>query len=265
MAGGEGQFIWYELMTSDAEAAGRFYAAVVPGWRFGDRAPVDVDYRMIHRSDGGHAGGVLQLSREMQDGGARPVWLGYLSSDDVDARVAAIEADGGTIQMPPWDAPGVGRLAMVTDPQGAAFYLMKPTSAPDRPDAQSDVFSMDQPQRVRWNELATSDPEGAVAFYSRHFGWAQEGDMDMGPLGKYRFIQSRDGPFGAIMPRMPQMPMSLWTFYIGVDDIDRSAQAIRQGGGAIVQEPSQILGGEYSLVAVDPQGAGFGLVGPRKS
>ena len=69
---------------------------------------------------------------------------------------------------------------------------------------------------------------------------------------------------GAIMPRMPQVPQAAWTFYIGVGDIDRAADAARAGGGTILQGPIEIPGGEYSLTALDPQGAVFGLVGPRQ-
>ena len=261
----EGSFIWYELMTTDAAAAGKFYSAVVKGWTFGERLPTDVEYRMIQRSDGGNAGGVLTLTDDMQAGGARPVWLGYLHVKDVDARVAAIKNAGGQTMMEPWDQPGVGRLAMVTDPQGAPFYLMDPIPPESDPNAVSDVFSVDQPEHVRWNELQSSDADGAVAFYTSHFSWTQEGDMDMGELGKYRFVQKDGIGIGAIMPRMPEMPVSLWTYYIGVEDIDRAVAAINDNGGRILNGPMEIPGGEYALNGMDPQGASFGLVGPRKA
>ena len=260
----EGGFIWYELITPDPAAAKAFYDPVV-GWDMAaDPVAPGMDYRMIQRSDGGNAGGVLTLTDEMRAGGARPIWLGYLHAADVDAKVAAVEADGGTMLMAPWDQPGVGRLAMVADPWGAPFYLMAPLPPEGDANAASDVFSVDQPQHVRWNELSSSDADGAVDFYTRHFGWRQEGDMDMGEFGKYRFLYEGGTMIGAIMPKMPQMPVSLWTYYIGVDDIDRAAAAVREGGGQILQGPMEIPGGEYSLNAVDPQGAAFGLVGPRK-
>ena len=256
-------FIWYELLTPDAAGAKRFYDDVV-GWNIQqDTVAPGLEYRMIVRSDGGNAGGMMTLSEEMRSHGGRPVWLGYLHTADVDRTVAAISADGGRVMMQPWDQPGVGRLAMVTDPSGAPFYLMNPEPPADQPDAVSDVFSVEQPQHVRWNELATDDPEGAIAFYTRHFGWRQDGDMDMGELGKYQFLQHGETMIGAVMPRMPQMPVSLWTYYIGVDNIDRATEAVRAGGGQILQEPIEIPGGEYSITAVDPQGASFGLVGPR--
>ena len=263
MGNPQGAFIWYELMTPDVAAAKAFYDAVV-GWDIDPAAVAPgTDYHMIRRADGGMAGGILPLTKAMQDGGARPAWIGYIHAPDIDSTAAAIVADGGTQMMAPWDQPGVGRLAMVTDPQGVPFYLMDPLPPEGQPDATSDVFSVDRPQHVRWNELSTDDPEVAVAFYARHFGWKQEGSMSMGELGDYRFVHHDGVAIGAIMPRMPQTPCPMFTYYLGVDDIDRAAEAIRSGGGTIVQEPIQIPGGEYSLVAIDPQGAAFGLVGPR--
>lgn len=259
-----GSFIWYELMTTDAEGAKAFYDEVV-GWNIGEASPDFNGYRMIGRSDGKAAGGVLPLTSEMQQHGARPTWLGYIHVTDVDRAVGSIEQAGGKSMMPAFDIPNVGRIAMVTDPLGAPFYVMKPIPPADDPHGQSDVFSVDQPQRVRWNELATADPGAAIEFYKEQFGWAQEGDMDMGSMGKYSFLQHEGRGIGAVMRKPDQMPVSMWTYYIGVDDIDRAANAIRDGGGQILNGPMEIPGGEYALHGMDPQGAPFGLVGPRCS
>ena len=261
----QGSFIWYELMTGDVAAAKRFYDRVV-GWDI-DPSPVapGVSYHMIKRSDGGMAGGLLPLDDKMRDGGARPMWLGYLHTDDVDAKVAETRGAGGGVMMEPWDQPGVGRLAMITGPEGAPIYLMDPIPPESDPGATSDAFSVDQSQHVRWNELWSSDPAASVDFYKRRFGWDQEGDMDMGEMGKYQFVQHGGVAIGAVMPTMPDMPRSMWNFYIGVDDIDRAAEAVRSGGGQVDNGPMEIPGGEYAVNSVDPQGALFGLVGPRNS
>lgn len=258
--------IWYELMTPDPAGAATFYGAVV-GWTIASHADPAVggmDYRMIGRSDGGNAGGVLALNADMLAGGARPLWIGYLEVDDVDAAVDAIKADGGAVQMPATDLP-VGRIAMVTDPQGAPFYIMDPIPPLGAPEGTSDVFSMTEPQRIRWNELATSDPDAAVRFYTKHFGWGQEGEMPMGELGAYRFIQCGQVGIGAVMPLMESYPAPVWNFYIGVDDIDHARSAVAANGGTITNEPMAIPGGEYAMNAIDPQGAAVGFVGPRKS
>ena len=264
MATERGSFSWYELMTDDPLAAKRFYDAVV-GWSIAtDSVAPGLEYRMITRSDGGNAGGVLTLDEAMCAKGARPVWLGYLHVEDVDATVDAMVADGASVQMPPWDQPGVGRLAMVADPSGASFYLMDPLPSQDDPEAGSDVFSPSQAQHMRWNELASADQQGAIDFYTKHFGWTQNGGLPMGDLGEYKFIEKDGGMIGAIWPKSPDMPASLWTYYIGVDDIDRAVAAVQAGGGTLIMEPVEIPGGEYSANGVDPQGASFGLVGPRR-
>ena len=259
-----GSFVWYELITPDPDGAKEFYGSVV-GWTIASQAGFPNGYRMIGRADGKNAGGLLPLTPDMQDHGARPVWLGYVGVDDVDGTVAAIEKDGGKVMMAPWDIPGAGRAAMVTDPQGAPFYIMTPTPPEGAEDAASDVFDPEKPQHVRWNELSTSDPQAALTFYNRHFGWRQEGEMDMGELGKYQFLYNSETMIGAVMPKMPQMPVSMWSFYIGVDDIDRAHEAVKAGGGQVLMGPMEIPGGEYSINALDAHGAAVGLVGPRKS
>ena len=91
-ASAQGSHVWYELLTPDPEGAKEFYEAVVPGWTIGEPIPGTNDYRMIGRSDAGNAGGVLPLSDEMRQHGAKPLWLGYIGADDVDATIGRLEA-----------------------------------------------------------------------------------------------------------------------------------------------------------------------------
>lgn len=259
-----GAFIWYELMTDDPAGARDFYRAVV-GWEIeveGQAMPSGSTYRMISRSDGGFAGGVLEITPDMKAGGATPAWLGYIHHPDVDGAVAAVEDAGGVVHMPPMDLP-VGRIAMVSDPQGAVFYVMSPTPPADNPDATSDVFSVDKAQHMRWNELWTTDQDAGVALYSRLFGWTQEGAMPMGPRGDYLFIQNNDVGIGAIGKTQADGEGPRWQYFAGVDDIDRACTAVTENGGKLLGDPQQIPGGEYTVYAHDPRGATIGLVGPR--
>jgi uncharacterized protein len=258
MANHHGDFIWYELMTTDAEGARSFYAAVV-GWDIESTSEAPMDYRMISAANGPVAG-MMPLTSEMQAGGAQPCWMGYIGVDDVDKAAAEIKAAGGSIHMEPWDIPGAGRAAFVADPQGVLFYIMRGSS-----DEPSHSFAADAPRagHCAWNELSTTDTAAAVDFYTARFGWRQEGDMDMGPMGKYLFLHQGPGMIGAIMPKMPEMPVSAWVYYFRVPDIDVAVETIKANGGSIMQEPMEIPGGDFSMVALDPAGAGFGLVGPR--
>lgn len=264
MANPAGSFIWYELMTPDPDTIAPFYAAVV-GWRIAPRdagQTGDMDYRMIGRTDGGSAGGVFRLTAEMQQHGARPTWLPYLYTPSVDSACAAIVSDGGKVLMPAFNLP-VGRIAMVTDPQGVPFYVMTPVPPPGKPDAASDVFDPRAEQRVNWNELASPDLDASKAFYSHHFDFEFNESMDMGPMGPYCFIDHHGQRLGAMMRRASDEQPLAWLFYFGVPSVATAARAVTSHGGKVLMGPHQVPTGEWIILATDPAGAGFGLVGPK--
>src|SRR5438309_1093400 len=254
----QGSFIWYELLTSDIAGAKRFYDAVV-GWNIADRSDFPIDYRMIGRSDGKFAGGAMQITDEMKQHGARPTWLGYVHVADVDGAVREIEQAGGKALMT-HDIPNVGRIAMVTDPQGAPFYIMKPIPPAGDPNAKSDVFSPSEQQRVGWNELSTSDPAAARGFYGEQFGWTSDEFMPMGEQGEYRFFKQNGVTIGALAgTREGQQPH--WRFYFRVPSIAKAKESAEARGGKIVVGPMEVPTGDSIIVGIDPQGAEFALVG----
>ena len=261
MANDHGDFIWYELLTGDADAASAFYGALL-GWQVHDSGMPDMDYRLAESPGGETVAGMMTLTDEMKAGGAQPCWLGYIGVQDVDASVAAMTADGATVRMPAFDVPGVGRMAMLTDPQGVPFYVMRGAS-----DETSYAFAFDRPRpgHVAWNELSTTDPAGAMSFYTRHFGWVQDGAMDMGPMGQYQFLRDAAGKgvLGALMPKMPEMPVPFWTFYFRVPSIDAAAGQIPALGGQITHGPSEVPGEDWIINGIDPTGAHFALVGAK--
>jgi predicted enzyme related to lactoylglutathione lyase len=258
MTNKHGDFVWYELMVPDADAAASFYGAIL-GWncKLSENSGAD-GYREWWMVDA-PIGGLLPLSEEMKAGGAHPGWLGYVHVEDVDAQVEKLKAGGANIMMGPQDIPGVGRFAMILDPQGVPLYVMTDASG-----ETSTAFSKYEPQlgHCAWNELSTTDPAAAWKFYGEQFGWTKDGELDMGPLGKYEFIKS-DVPIGAIMPKLAEMPVPMWSFYFRVPSVDAAMAIIKAEGGTILQEPMEIPGGEFSLNAMDPQGAAFGLVGGK--
>src|SRR5215210_2196861 len=254
-----GSHIWYELLTPDPQGAKAFYEKVV-GWAFGEQLPGGPEYRMIGRSDGGNAGGVLRLTDEMRQHGAKPLWLGYIGADDVDATIARLEAAGGKLLMPAFDVPDVGRIALVADAQGNPFYLMKPIPPAGDENKVSDVFSPTEVQRVGWNELSTADPAAARQFYGELFGWTSEDFMPMGELGEYRFFAHNGTTIGALSACMAGAPAG-WRYYIRVPSIAKSAEAVTAGGGTIAMGPHEVPGGDHIVIGHDPQGAEFALVG----
>lgn len=254
-----GAFIWYELITPDPVSAKAFYDAVV-GWAIEPQPSGEMDYRMISRSDGGFAGGVMRLTDDMASHGARPTWLGYVNVDDVDASASAVQSAGGSILLPAFDIPNVGRIAMVADPFGAPFYIMKPIPPAGQEKQASDVFSPDQSQRVSWNEIQTSDVDGARRFYGDQFGWSTDEFMDMGPNGKYYFVDHHGTRLGALFGAdAGQHPH--WRFYIRVPSVAQAKAAAEANGGTIHMGPHQVPTGDYIVIGTDPQGAEFALVG----
>lgn len=257
MTNKHGEFIWYELMTPDADGASAFYGAVL-GWTFAPSQQQDMDYRIFSAGDE-QIGGFLALTDAMRDGGAQPCWLGYIAVDDIAAAMADITAAGGTVHMGPNEVPGTGHFALVSDPQGVMFYIMQDTSG-----ETSNAFAGDAPRvgHAAWNELSTTDQPAAMAFYSAQFGWVKDGEMDMGPMGSYEFLR-HGSVIGAMMTKPPEMPVACWSHYFRVADIDAAAATVTAHGGQILFGPSEVPGGDYIITGLDPQGAAFSLVGQQ--
>jgi uncharacterized protein len=257
MSNPHGTPIWYELITADPDAAGAFYAQVI-GWQDGGcpggTAENTGNYHVWLAPDGQGVAGMMQTP----DGAPpEPRWFGYIGVDDVDAAADKLAAAGGQIQMPPTTMEGVGRMAMVTDPQGVPFYLMKGAS----PQA-STAFQRMAPGHGEWNELQTRDDQAALAFYGDQFGWTKDGAMPMGELGEYSFLSHDGGVIGAVMPTPPGAEPG-WTYFFRVGGIEDAKGRIETGGGTILQGPMEVPGGDWVIYAADPQGAKFGVVGSK--
>ena len=259
-----GRPIWYELMTPDPAAVAPFYKATL-GWDIqglGTETPTGHPYWMIGRADGGHAGGAILLTPEMQMGGGTAAWIPYFEVDDVEASVARAESLGARVWLPPMTMD-VGTMAMLGDPQGASFYVMDPVPPPGQPDAQSDVFESDTPGHCWWNELETTDEPGATTFYTQLFGWSADETMPMGDGGDYRFVEAGGEQIGAINPGMADYMRVGWLPYFGVADIDAAKAAAEANGGTLKNEVHEVPGGSFIFIATDPAGATVGFVGPK--
>ena len=160
--------------------------------------------------------------------------------------------------MPPADIPGVGRFAMVADPQGAVFYVMRGDS-----DQASTAFKPTAEGHCAWNELVTSDQVAALDFYTSLFGWEKGDAMPMGEIGDYRFLNRGAGMIGAVMNRPNAEMRPMWNYYVRVSGIDAAAERVRAHGGTVTLGPMEVPGGDWVINGIDPQGASFGLVGSK--
>lgn len=251
-----GKFGWYELMTTDVEAASAFYAKVV-GWTPTDSGlPGPNPYVILNVGEAG-VGGVFTPEGGFADG-ARPGWMGYIFVDDVDAYVEKVAAAGGSVFMPPADIPTVGRFSVVADPYGATFTLFKPFPQDEVPPQPPEW----EPGTFGWRELMAGDLEGAFAFYSGLFGWVKTQAIDMGPMGTYQlFAYAAGGPdAGGMMTRTPDMPVSFWNYYAQVDSASAARDRALAAGATTTMDVHEVPGGSFVYMGVDPQGAGFALV-----
>jgi predicted enzyme related to lactoylglutathione lyase len=249
-------FIWYELMTTDMDAAIPFYSKVV-GWRPQPYEKSPVRYTVMNVGDRG-VGGVMPLPDEYRKAGGKPAWIGYIYSDDVDKSVESVKRAGGSVMREPTDIPEIGRFAVVADPQGAAFMLFKPMG-PDQPAVEPGTAGY-----VGWHELYTTDWEKAFDFYSSQFGWTKGDAMDMGAMGKYQLFKAGGEAIGGIMNKPPNVPVPAWGFYFNVPTLDAASAKVTEGGGKIVNGPMEVPGGSWIVNCMDPQGAMFSLVATKR-
>ena len=121
-----GQVTWNDLTVSDAESVCEFYESVV-GWTSSPVAMGDYsDYSMIDAA-GNVIAGVCHAKGE--NANIPPVWLMYVTIENLDERVAKCKTSGGTVVDGPRSAGG-GRIAVIKDPAGAILALFEPVSAP---------------------------------------------------------------------------------------------------------------------------------------
>lgn len=247
-----GRVVWHELMTTDPDAAIRFYSQVV-GWGV-EQFPGMPEYRMWTRG-GKQYGGVIRQSEEDRRRGAAPHWLGYVAVADIDATIRQAEGLGARVRVAAQSVPGVGRYAILADPQGITFALYTPeTTRPASDQAEIGDFS--------WHELAAPDPNGAWSFYQALFGWEKSAAMDMGRDGTYQMFRRGGGKsdIGAVYKRPADMPgVAAWLTYVRVPSADSAAETVARLGGRVLNGPMDIPDGGRIATCVDPQGAAFAV------
>lgn len=256
MSSSHGKFVWYDLMTPDPKAAEAFYRGVV-GWEAGDAGMPDMPYTLFSVG-GAQVGGLMALTPDAVAAGAYPAWMGYVGVDDVDASAAQFAQEGGKIHRAPDDIPGIGRFAVVADPQGAVVSLFRALPGTEAPEAPPGT-----PGHAGWRELLAADGADAFAFYAKVFGWTKGAGHDMGPMGLYQLFQHGGQDLGGMMTKPPQVPAPFWLYYFNVDGIHPAVERIKAGGGQIANGPMEVPGGQWIVQGLDPQGVMFALVGPR--
>lgn len=228
-----GKFVWVDLVTQDVASAKSFYGALF-GWTFvrGDRYT-----QVIH--DGKPIAGIVRAA----DPERGSEWVGNLSVADVDRAAALVSERGGVVEREPVDAPERGRLALVSDPEGALLLLLR-ASGGDPPDAEPPVGGW------LWRELWTHDVDAAADFYAALAGYEPETVAFRGH--PYHVLKEGGVPRAGVVAAPPEVN-PLWLPYVKVADPgDTAARAATLGARIVMQD-------EHGVILVDPTGAPIGI------
>ncbi|MFF4604718.1 VOC family protein [Streptomyces sp. NPDC001339] len=235
---------WVELATEDIEAAAVYYREVF-GWR------AETDPRT-------EAGGYTVLYL-----GAAPVaavtppyvpgqpaaWTVSFATRDADALAAAVTAAGGRELTAPREVFGLGRFAVLADPEGAVFSVWQARSF-------DGAAVLNAPGSLGWVELATRDEEAAKAFYTRVFGWTVGTHEDYPQWG----VDGADfGGMSALDEFYPDDVGAYWLPYFAVADVHGTAARATESGGTLLVPPTDVPHGPRIAVIRDPRGASFGI------
>jgi predicted enzyme related to lactoylglutathione lyase len=246
-----GNFCWFELGTSDQNAAKEFYVELF-GWRFKD-APLPPEMGGVYTTllkDDKDVGAMYQLGPQME--GVPPHWMPYVAVDSADETAAKVAELGGAALCPPFDVMDFGRMVSFKDPTGATLSVWEPKTH-----LGVDLFGA--PGSACWCELATTDVTKAGGFYSSLFGWSLKESSDGMP---YTEIGNKGQMIGGMMPMNDPQHQGVpphWTVYFAVDDCDAAAEKAKGLGAMLYVPPTDIPKvGRFAMIQ-DPQGAVFSI------
>ncbi len=244
-----GKIAFAELVTPDLAATERFYGTLF-GWTFqavpGSREP------FVEASAHGRV--VAALLQREKPAGRRPSWLTCLAAADVQSADSLAEQHGGRLLFPPFDVPGLGRAAVLADPQGAVFAVFTATAGepPEQLAAPGDWI---------WSSLITSDPATDAAFYKALLGYEVFALPDPAEaqhliLASGAFARASVNPLPSAQPDVAPR----WLSFVRVDDATAMAAQVAALGGRVVVPPRLDRHGGKIAVVADPEGALFGLM-----
>lgn len=237
---------WIDIGAPDPAKTAAFYSALF-GWDVEDLGPEAGGYRMA-RIGGDDVAGIGP-----QQAPGTPYWTTYITVASADETTQKAEGAGGMVIVPPMDVMTVGRMAVLADPNGAAFSVWEPRDS-------IGAYRVNEHGTLCWNELNTWKLDEAKAFYGEVFGWG------FGPTSPdYAEFMVGERVVGGMMPmssdRMPAETPEHWLVYFAVDDINATVARIKELGGITMMEPFA-PGDDVGMmvVAADPDGAVFAVI-----
>ena len=244
-----GKFVWFDLATSDLEAAKRFYGELF-GWDFADLAEREVRYTVVENG-GRMIAGMVADSGAVASGS---LWIGSISVPDVDRAAQRTSDAGGVVHDPPQELNDRGKTTFVTDPQGAAVAFLQ-ASGGDPPDRQP------SPGDFGWVELWTPDLAGSLAFYVS-LGYAAGGRRIRGDE-PYRVLEVAGEPQAGVVELERDDAGAGWLPYVAVGDLSATLERALELRGQVVIGPDPEFADGRAAVIVDPTGAALAVFVPQ--
>lgn len=247
-----GSFCWPELATPDSRRAKDFYSALF-GWEAVDAPTSGGTYTFLKLRGQDVAALRLQSEKEKEHG-APSHWMSYISAQSADAAAARARDLGGKVLFGPFDVEGIGRMAFVSDPEGAVFALWE---------ARGHIGAriVGEPGSLCWTELATRNTAGARMFYSGLFGWQLKGS-ESPDVPEYLEIYRETQPIGGVMAMTAEYGAAPahWMPYFQVTDCDAVVSKAASLGGSARVPPMDIKNVGRFAVLADPLGAPFSVI-----
>ena len=251
-----GSFCWFELATTDQEAAKKFYSSVF-GWTPNDAPMGPSEMYTMFQIGGQDAAAGYTMRPEQRAMGVPPNWMPYILVKSADESAAKAKQLGGKVHVEPFEVMDAGRMAVVEDPTGAHFCVWQARKS-------QGVGVTSGHGAAVWLDLNTTDVPRASKFYSDLFGWKMVNGKEMKPAkpGEYFHIVNGTQFIGGIPPTGPHMANmpSNWLTYFDVADAGATISKVQSLGGRVMM-PAMTMGNvrTYAVLA-DPQGAVFAVV-----
>lgn len=237
-----GKFVWHDLVTDDIDKVRRFYGELL-GWQYMTVTRVGKPY-VIATYKGQPVAGLVPVKPVTGDEVSQ--WIGFQSVSNVEDRVAAVERAGGKTLVAPVTV-AVGRAAVVSDPRGAPFGLLRLTQG-DPADEPAP-----RPHTFFWMEYVARDPAATASFYADTFGYQRRVTDQLG-AAEY-VVLSRGRPRGGILPTPRADLREAWLPYLLVSDPAPMVARVQSLGGTVLLEPRPDIRRGSLAVVVDPSGA----------
>jgi len=240
----QGRWVWGELFADNVEAEKTFYREVF-GWQY-DTSGSGKDAYTLVRVNGRPIAGIIHYAKP-PDAKRSARWLPLMSVPDAARAAQQADASGGKVLVPAKTFPGRGEVAVLADPEGALFGVIRTASGDP-----ADAFPSDN--AWFWLELWAKDAARMAEFYGPLGGYTVTRQEGPGDRPELHLVAAGYPRAGVLEIERKDVP-STWLPYLRVKDLAQTVARIERAGGRIIVAPGPEVRGGRVAVFLDPLGA----------